>query len=65
MRLNCTLDSPTLVPKLKKPFDVLVKGFFLKIVGTTRRQLNFLWLESDPGYSWFGGFSARHRLEYP
>ncbi len=26
--LNCTLDGATLIPEIKRPFDVLAEGFF-------------------------------------
>src|SRR5690606_9067819 len=31
--LNCVLDNVTLCPEMRKPFDVLVEGLFLKTSG--------------------------------
>ena len=33
--LNCQLDGATLVPEIRKPFDVLAEGLLLKKVGAT------------------------------
>jgi site-specific DNA recombinase len=33
--LNCRLDDVTLVPAIRKPFDVLVKGLVVRQVGAT------------------------------
>jgi len=34
--LNCTLDNVTLCPEMRKPFDILVEGRFLKTSGEDR-----------------------------
>jgi len=39
--LNCTLDNVTLCPEMRKPFDILAEGLFLKESGEAGRQLNF------------------------
>ena len=54
MRLNWRLDDVTLVPTMRKPFDVLAEGLLSKKVGTTRRLLNFFWGASGAGTQVFG-----------
>jgi hypothetical protein len=37
--LNCRLDGVTLCPEMRKPFDVLVEGRFLKTSGEGRTPI--------------------------
>ncbi len=39
--LNFSLEAESLVPTVRKPFDMLVEGLMSLQVGATGRQLNF------------------------
>jgi hypothetical protein len=51
------LEAATLVPTMRKPFDVVAEGSFLNKVGATRRLLNFLSPASAAGDHGGGGNS--------
>gem|GEM_PF-7076762 len=48
VRLNCTLDSATLCPTMRKPFDVLADGLISKNSRDGRRWTFPNDLQSDP-----------------